>query len=211
MRPIANRLAAAMTLLALPALAQNPPADAAGTPERISGTIERFDGHSLAVHALDGRELSVAMPDGVRIGAVQDAALADIKPGDFVGSAAVKGMDGKLHAQEVHIFPETLRGTGEGHRPMAGPGQTMTNAAVDGIASVTQSGSQGGEVLTLKYPGGEQRIEVAPGVRIVRMIPGDTSLLKPGAAVVVFALQAADGKLTARSVQAEKDGVKPLM
>jgi hypothetical protein len=194
---------AATALMDRTAAAQSPPA---GTSERISGTIDQFDGQTLAVHALDGRSLSIAVPDGVRIGSVKDETLADIKPGDFVGSAAVKGRDGKLHAQEVHIFPEALRGTGEGHRPMAGPEQTMTNAAVDGIAA-----SADGRTLTLKYPGGEQVIEVSPGVRVVLMVPGDKSLLKPGAAVVVLALKAEDGKLTARSVQAEKDGVKPLM
>jgi hypothetical protein len=99
-----------------------------------------------------------------------------------------------------------MRGTGEGHRPMAGPEQSMTNAAVAGIAAAPK-----GQVLTLKYPGGEQQIEVGPEARIVALVPGDRSLLKPGAAVVVRAVKAEDGKLTARSVQAEKDGVKPLM
>ena len=68
------------------------------------------------------------------------ARSADIKPGDFVGSAAVRGADGKLHAEEVHIFPENLRGTGEGHRPMSGPQESMTNAAVAGIAARPRAG-----------------------------------------------------------------------
>jgi hypothetical protein len=179
---------------------------AASTPERISGTVETFDGKTLGVDALNGQALSIALPDGVRIGAVENKTLLDIKPGDFVGSAAVKGPDGKLHAQEVHIFPEALRGTGEGHRPMAGPEQSMTNAVVDGMAT-----SADGRSLTLRYAGGVQQIDVGPNVRVVRLIPGDKSLLKPGASVVVYAMKAADGSLTARSVQAEKDGVKPLM
>ena len=189
------------------AAAQAPPA---GTAERINGTIERFDGQVLSVHAQDGRDLSIAVPDGARISAVADRKLADIKPGDFVGSAAVKGGDGKLHAQEVHIFPEAMRGTGEGHRPMAGAEQTMTNAVVDRMAGVTQGDGDGGQVLTLKYAGGEQAIEVLPAIRVVQLLPGDKALLRPGAAVTVSAMKAADGTLTARFVQAEKDGVKPL-
>ena len=194
----------AIALLAGPAVAQ--PAAPGGTPARISGTVEKLAGETLEVRARDGRDVSIALPDGVRIGALANRTLADIKPGDFVGSAAVRGADGKLHAEEVHIFPENLRGTGEGHRPMSGPQESMTNAAVAGIASAPK-----GRVLTLKYQGGEQAIEVGPDARIVGLIPGDRSLLKPGAAVLVLAVKAEDGKLTARSVQAEKDGVKPLM
>jgi hypothetical protein len=197
-------LVGAIALSAVPALAQT--AAPAGTPARIAGTVEKLAGQTLEVRTQGGQEVSIALPAGVRIGAVADRTLADIKPGDFVGSAAVRDMHGVLHAQEVHIFPESMRGTGEGHRPMAGPEQSMTNAAVAGIAAAPK-----GQVLTLKYPGGEQQIEVGPEARIVALVPGDRSLLKPGAAVVVRAVKAEDGKLTARSVQAEKDGVKPLM
>ena len=122
-----------------------------------------------------------------------------------MGSAAVRGRDGALHAQEVHIFPETLRGTGEGHRPMDQPEQTMTNATVDGIADAPT-----GRTLHLRYAGGEQTIEVGPDVRVVGLIPGDRSLLVPGAAVTVRAVPGPGGTLTAVSVSAEKDGVKPL-
>jgi len=188
----------------VPALAQTP--SPAGPPERIAGTVERLAGQTLEVRSRGGQDVSITLPAGVRIGAVANRTLADIKPGDFVGSAAVRDMHGVLHAQEVHIFPEAMRGTGEGHRPMAGPEQSMTNAVVAGIA-----GAPKGQVLTLKYQGGEQQIDVGPEARIVALVPGDRSLLKPGAAVVVRAVKAGDGKLTARSVQAEKDGVKPLM
>ncbi len=202
MRAISRLIIGALTLLTLPALAQPVPA---GSPARISGTVESLYGHTLTVKAKDGQDISIALPDTVRIGALVNNPLADIKPGEFVGSAAVVGPDGKLHAREVHIFPEDMRGTGEGHRPMAGAGQTMTNAVVTGMADTPQ-----GRVLTLKYKGGEQAIEVGPDVRIVMFVPGDRSLLKPGAAVRVFAVRAENGELTARSVQAEKDGVKPM-
>ena len=185
-------------------------AAAQGTPVRINGTITALAGDRLAVRTGDGDALDILLPPGVRIGAVEERSLASIQPGEFVGSAARHGRDGKLHALEVHIFPESMRGTGEGHRPMEAPEQTMTNATVaevvgDGIATAAD-----GRTLRLRYPGGEQEIEVAPDVRVVGMLPGGRSLLVPGAAVTVRAMQGANDSLTAISVQAERNGVKPL-
>ncbi|MDQ0472898.1 hypothetical protein [Labrys wisconsinensis] len=187
------------------ALGAAAPAAAQVPSNRVSGTIAAFDGTKLTVKAADGSSTTVTLPADVKVGAVVDRTLDDIKAGDFVGSAAVEGPDGKLHAQEVHIFPEPMRGTGEGHRPMSMPKQTMTNATVATVAKAPQ-----GRVLQLSYKGGTQEIEVDPGTRIVLLVPGDRSLLKPGAAVAVFVSKGADGSLTARAVQAEKDGVKPL-
>ncbi len=191
-----RRLAVLFGLLATPALAQS--------VERLHGTIIAAQPDRMQVQSEDG-PVTIMLPQDVRIGAVANRTLASIKPGDFVGSAAIQGRDGLLHAQEVHIFPESMRGTGEGHRPMDEPEQTMTNAAVDGIAQAA-----GGPVLHLRYAGGQQDIEVGPDVRVVELIPGDRSMLVPGAEVTVRASKGADGVLTAVSVQAEKDGVKPL-
>ena len=178
---------------------------AQGVPIRINGTITALAGDRLAVRTGDGDALDILLPPGVRIGAVEERSLSSVKTGEFVGSAARRGRDGKLHALEVHIFPEAMRGIGEGHRPMDAPEQTMTNATVDGIASAAD-----GRILRLRYPGGEQEIEGAPDVRVVGLLPGDRSLLVPGAAVTVRATQGDDDRLTALSVQAEKNGVKPL-
>lgn len=181
------------------------PAPADDAPSRVAGTVATFDGATLVVASPGGGTTSIAVPAEARVTALANRTLADIKKGEFVGSAAVMGADGKLHAQEVHIFPESMRGAGEGHRPMSGPKQSMTNATVAQTVVAAQ-----GQELTLKYPGGEQQIEVGPDARIVTFIPGDRGLLKPGAAVSVFVTRAPDGKLTARFIQAEKDGVKPL-
>lgn len=198
------RLTAALLAASLSAAA--PLAAAAqGVPVRINGTITAFAGDRLAVRTPEGDALDIQLPPGVRIGAVEERSLATIQPGEYVGSAARRGRDGKLHALEVHIFPEAMRGTGEGHRPMDAPEQTMTNATVDGVAGATL-----GRTLRLRYPGGEQEIEVAPDVRVVGLLPGDRSLLVPGAEVTVRALQGEDDRLTAVSVQAERNGVKPL-
>jgi hypothetical protein len=200
--------AALVALLPLAATAQ--PATAQPATRRINATIASFSNDTLAVRTEDGAVLPILLPQGVRIGALVERSLSDIKPGEFVGSAAMRGRDGRLHAQEVHIFPESLRGTGEGHRPMDLPEQTMTNANVDGIAEAAGPDAKGSRILTLRYPGGEQAIEVGPGIRVVGMVPGDRSLLVPGAAVTIRAAKNADGTLTALNVQAEKDGVKPL-
>src|ERR1700676_1849118 len=153
-------------LFALPVFAQNP---AQGQPARILGTVDSFNGQILSVKAQDGQVASITVPPDLKVMANAKAALADIKPGDFVGSAANKGPDGKLHAEEVHIFPETMRGTGEGHRPMGpNPDRTMTNGTVamsdpesrtmtNGTVSAT-TGS-GSVILTIHYKEGEHRIE----------------------------------------------------
>ena len=202
MRVAAPLLTLLLTLpLATPAWAQA----LSGRPERLHGTVVNLAEAVLTIRTDDQGDLDVTLPPGVRIGAVVERSLADIRPGEFVGSAAVRGRDGRLHAQEVHIFPETMRGTGEGHRPMEEPGQTMTNATVNGVVR-----QEDGRVLHLQYPGGEQAVEVGPDVRVVGLIAGDRALLVPGAAVTVRAIVREDGTHTAVSIQAEKDGVKPL-
>jgi hypothetical protein len=206
------RTIAAIALFTAPALAQNPQV-------RFRGIVASFDGATLVVQTPDGKTTSVAVPADVRINANGKARLSDIKPGDFVGSAADKGPDGKLHAEEVHIFPEAMRGTGEGHRPMGpNPNRTMTNGTVamnDPEArtmtngTVSAASGMGTVTLTVHYKDGDQMIEVAPDTPIVTILPGDRSLLKTGATVSVVAVQK-DGALTATILTAEKDGVKPI-
>ena len=180
-------------------------AQSAGVPLRINAVIVAVEPGAMTVRQDDGTTMAIRLPPGIRYGTQVERSLADIKPGEFVGSAAMRGRDGKLHAQEVHIFPESMRGTGEGHRPMDLPDQTMTNAVVDGVATASS-----GQSLRMRYPGGEQTIEVGPEVRVVGLVPGDASLLVQGATVTVRATRGTDGMITAVAVQAEKNGVKPL-
>ena len=195
---------ALITLLALPAAAQNTPQ---GTPMRIRGTVEKLDGQNLTVKSREGPELTIALAPNFTVSAVVKKSLTDIKAGDFVGAASMKGTDGKLHALEVLIFPEAMRGTGEGERPWdLTPGSLMTNATVSGITGAPQ-----GQTLKVTYKGGESEIVVAPSTPIVTFAPGDASLLKPGAAIITVASKQPDGSLTASRVTAEKDGVKPPM
>jgi hypothetical protein len=195
---------ALIALLALPAAAQNAPE---GTPTRIRGTVEKLDGQTLTVKSREGPELTIALAPNFTVSAVVKKSLADIKSGDFVGVASTKGTDGKLHALEVLIFPEALRGSGEGERAWdLTPDSLMTNATVAGIASAAQ-----GQALKVTYKGGESEIIVAPNAPVVTFAPGDASLLKPGAAVFIGALKKPDGSLSAARVNAEKDGVRPPM
>jgi len=195
-------LAGALTaLLAVPASAQQAPRTF------IRGTVEKLDGQTLTVKSRDGQQLTIALAPNFTVSSVVKKSLADIKAGDYVGAAWTKGTDGKLHAIEVLIFPEGLRGAGEGERPWdLTPDSLMTNATVAGIASATQ-----GHVLKVTYKGGESEIIVAPDKPVVTFAPGDASLLKPGAAIFTTALKKADGSLSASRVTAEKDGVKPPM
>ena len=195
---------ALIALLALPAAAQNPPE---GTPTRIRGTVEKLDGQTLTVKSREGPQLTIALAPNFTVSAVVKKNLTDIKAGDFVGAASTKGTDGKLHALEVLIFPEAMRGTGEGERPWdLTPDSLMTNATVSGITSAPQ-----GQALKVTYKGGESEIIVAPNTPIVTFAPGDASLLKPGAAIITAATKKPDGTLSASRVTAEKDGVRPPM
>jgi hypothetical protein len=198
-------IAAALTaFLAVPALAQAPPD---GTRMRVVGTVEKLDGYNLTVNTKDGRAVTLVLADKAAVFGVEKRALADIKPGDYLHSGGVKGTDGKIHAIEVRIMPEALRGTGDGQRPWdAQPEGVMTNATV---GAVTQS-PQGG-VVRVKYKEGESEFMVGPDVPIVAYVAGDRSLLKPGATVFTVALKRPDGSLTTGQVTAEKDGVKPPM
>lgn len=206
-----------LAALSVPACAQTPAA--APAPLRIRGIIETYNPPTLTVKTQEGQAVTITVPTELRILANAKASLADIKPGDFVGSAADLGPDGKLHAEEVHIFPEAMRGTGDGHRPMGpDPNRTMTNgtvsAANDPEARTMTNGTvntvAGGSTRTLKiaYKGGVQDIDVAPDVPIITLVVADSSLLKPGATVAIVAAQKA-GALVATNLTAEKDGVKP--
>ena len=196
-------LLAAAPVLCPGAFAQAP----GGPPARIRGTVESLKGNDLAVKSRDGQTVHIALAPNYTVRGVAKKSLSDIKTGDYVASTSMKGTDGKLHAVEVHIFPEQMRGTAVGQFPWdLRPDSVMTNATVTGIAKATK-----GDVLTVSYKGQTSQIEVGPDVPIVGYVPGDASLLKPGAAVFVIAQKKPDGSFAAAGVTAEKDGVKPPM
>ena len=202
MRKIA--IAALSALAVGPALAQTPPA---GTPTRIRGTVDKLDGQNLMVKSRDDQALTIELAANVAVITLIKKSVADIKAGDYVASTGVKGTDGKIHAVEVRIFPETARGTGEGQFPWdLMPDSIMTNATVGKVDQAPQ-----GPVLHVTFKGTESEYTVGPDVPVLANGPGDISLLKPGVAVFVIALKHEDGKLTSARLYAEKDGVKPPM
>jgi hypothetical protein len=137
-------------------------------PVRVRGTIERIDGPIYVVKARDGAELKLTLADNPQIAGVTKASLADVKQGSFVGVTAMPQPDGGFSAVEVHIFPEAMRGTGEGHYPWdLQPQSTMTNANVEQVVSAVD-----GRTLTLKYKDGEKKITVSANTPIVTYVPG---------------------------------------
>jgi len=174
---------------------------------RIRGTIERIDGSIYVVKARDGAELKVTLADNPQIAGVVKASLSDIKQGSFVGVTAMPQADGSQSALEVHIFPEAMRGTGEGHYPWdLRPQSTMTNANVERVVTAVD-----GQTLTLKYKDGEKKIFVPSNTPIVVYVQGDKSDLKPGAKVFIAAIKQPDGTLQGRAWRVGRDGVTPPM
>jgi hypothetical protein len=187
-------------LAALPALTQEP------KPERLRGVIERVDGDTVMAKSDKGAEITLHLAAKTRVFAIDKASLADIKPGDFIGSGAVPQPDGTQKAVEVHIFSEALRGTGEGFKPWGGAANgTMTNGTVGAtVTGVT------GPIITVIYKGGEQKIVVPPDAPIVRFELGDMSTLKPGAAfAVVAAVKQPDGSFGASGISVGRNGAVP--
>lgn len=172
----------------LPALAQQ--ADL-----RIRGTIEKLDGKQLVLQAGNGTETTVALDSKTAVFINQPSSLSAIKAGDFIASAAVKGADGKLRSKELRIFPEALRGVGEGQRPMDSPNTLMTNALVSEVVAAPD-----GQVVKVKYQDGTADLIVGPEVPIIKVVPSEPGALKPGAKVFVTATKSADGTVTATRI-----------
>jgi hypothetical protein len=175
---------------------------------RVRGTIERVEGPTYVIKSRDGSELKVVLTDSALIVAIVKASLADIKPGMFVGVTGMPQPDGSQRAIEVHIFPEAMRGTGEGHYPWdLRPQTTMTNANIEQIVTGVD-----GPVLVVKYKDGEKKLIITPETVIVTYMPGDKSELKAGAKIFVGAAKKLpDGTLQTPRINYGKDGLTPPM
>jgi hypothetical protein len=187
-------------LAATAALAQAP------QTVRLRGVIEKVDGNEVTAKSDKGDELKINLADKMTVVGVVKASLADIKDGDFIGSGAMPQPDGSQKAIEVHIFAESMRGTGEGFRPWDGaPNSTMTNGTVGNTVTGVD-----GPVVTVKYKDGDKKIIVGPDVPIVRFEIADMSLVKPGAAfTVVAATKQPDGSFNIGRINVGRDGVVP--
>jgi hypothetical protein len=180
----------------------------AQSPTRIRGTLEQVDGNLLTVKARTGEVMKVKVPDNVLIIGLTKASMADIGKGKFIGTTTVGQKDGALVAEEVHIFPENMRGTGEGHRDWdLRPESKMTNA---NVAEIKNLGD--GRVMTVLYKGGEKQVLVTPRTSVVSYEPASRSDLKPGAGVFINnAERQSDGTYTAPRVNVGLRGQNPPM
>ena len=199
-RPLfAVAMVAASTIYAI---AQQPP-----SPSRVRGTIEAVEGDVLAVKSRGGEDVRLQMTSDIRIVGIIKIALSDIKLGSFIGTTTVPGPDGVQNAVEVHVFPENMRGTGEGSRPYdLRPNSSMTNATV--AESVV---GNDGHTLLIKYKDGEKKVLVSPETPVVTYVPADKSDLKPGAKVIAFMRKLPDGGFETNRVSVGRDGLTPPM
>ena len=188
----------ALICIALPASAQE--------TVRIRGTIERVEGPVYVVKNRDGAELKLTVTDNPLFVAIAPSTMADIKPGMFVGSAGTMQADGTQKAIEVHIFPESMRGTGEGHYDWDLKPQTKTT---NGNVEQTVAGVDG-PLLSVKYKDGEKKLVVTPETVVVTYVPGNKDELKPGTRIFVAAAKKQpDGTLQTPRITYGRNGAGP--
>jgi len=184
------------------AIAQQSP-----SPSRVRGTVESVDGDVLAVKSRGGEDVKLHMTGDLRVVGITRISLSDIKVGSFIGTTTVPGPDGSQNAVEVHVFPEDMRGTGEGSRPYdLRPNSTMTNATV--AESVV---GNDGHTLLVKYKDGEKKVSVPADTPVVTYVSADKSDLKAGAKVIAFTKKLPDGSFETNRVSVGRDGLTPPM
>jgi uncharacterized protein Veg len=190
------------TLLSSAAFAQQP------QPLRIRGTIESVDGAMLTIKARNGDVDKVKLADNAMVIGITKTTLSDVKPGSYIGVTGQPQADGSQKAIAIHIFPESMRGTGEGFRPWdLRPNSTMTNATVDQKVEAND-----GQTITVKYKDGEKKVSVSPDTPIVTFVPSTKAELKAGAKVIVMgADKQSDGTFSTARVNVGLDGLTPPM
>jgi hypothetical protein len=198
-RSLISMAAAALGVLFLvgAALAQD------GAPAWLRGNIEALNGNVLSINTREGEKVDVTLAENFRVNYPTILSLNDLSDNSFVGAAAIE-KDGKLVALQVLVFPEAIRGAGEGHHPWdLAPGSTMTSATVQEVRPEGE-----GRLIHVKYPDGEKEIFVPADIPVWTFHPGNASMLVPGAYVFIGARRLDNGSYAASSVIVEKDGVK---
>ncbi len=208
---LASALLAGVT--AVTAVAQTTPPAPTAPPTRVRGKVEALTGNTLTVESRDGQKLEITLTDTAMVATVKKVELSEVGPNTFIGTATRTGSDGKLIALEVLVFPESMRGTGEGFYPWdLEPGSMMTNGTVKGAVTAAS-----GRELTVSYKDKASNtdksntVDVPPGTPVVTFAPATRDDLKPGAPVFLIAMKNPEGKLTASRVTVGKDGVAPPM
>ena len=219
------------TLLATSAISFS----ALAAPQHVRGTVASTSQGSLVVHSEQGKDLTVALTDKTKYATVHKSSLSEVGKGDYIGTAT-KGSGSFLVALELVIFPQSMRGAGEGHydwdklpdTTLSGKGATsskMTNGTIESASAATgkevnsamtngtvetANEKSGAKQITVSYKGGKQTILVPPTAPIVKLEPAEMSAVKSGDHVFVSASEN-EGKVTAGFVAVGVDGVTPPM
>ena len=202
-------LAASLSVVAVAA------ASAQGTSVRVRGTIEQVDGSVFTVTNAMGETMRVALTPDAKVMAIVKSSLSGVLPGAFVGATALPEPDGSWKAVEVHIFPESMRGTGEGDRPYDyKPKSTMTNGTVKTAARSSLGGTvekADSHSLLIGFKEGEKQVTITPETVIVAYEHSDRVELKPGAKIYISAAtKQPDGSYVTSRVNIGR-GVAPPM
>ena len=169
---------------------------------RVRGSIAELKGDVLTVKSRDGRNIQLHLAPDAQVVVPKKASAADFKPGSYIGVTSVKGPDGRLVAKRVHALgPQVPQMNGPWDSI---PNSTMTNANLESSTQVS-----GGNEITLKYKGGEQKVLVTPETEYYTFAPGTRADLKPGETIFTGARVEGDGKFATSRVVVSKDGVKP--
>ncbi|WP_241656613.1 hypothetical protein [Sphingomonas oligophenolica] len=192
---------------------------------RVRGVVQTVGADALAIQTYDGQSVNVPLDAKTGFAWVVDSSLATLKDGDFIGTATT-GPNDALRAVELVIFPESMRGTGEGHYDWdvpgvvaaaggnAGASSAMTNGTVEQQSAMTNgtvtggAGKPGETTLTISYKGGTSKVLVPVGTPIVRFEPTDRAILAKGQRVFAVTTPDAPG---AKFVAVGKNGLTPPM
>ena len=189
---------------------------AVGPPTNVRGMIVRVDGDTVEIKERGGTPAKVHLATNAKIASVAKATLSDIKPGAFIGTAATPRTDGTLQAIKVHIFPKSMRGTGEGTRAWdLAPKSSMTNGTVTPKPNKVENNQvnkvEGNNVI-VDYNGGTKVVAVTADTKVVTLVPGDRAELKPNVQIFIAgATRDPDGTLEASRVTVGKDDIPPPM
>ena len=191
-------LSFALVCIALPAAAQE--------TVRVRGIVERIEGPVYVIKNRDGAEMKLTVTDNPLFVAISPSTMADIKPGMFVGSAGMMQPDGTQKAIEVHIFPESMRGTGEGHYDWdLKPQSKMTNGNVEQTVAAVD-----GPILSVKYKDGEKKLLVTSETVVVTYVTGNKDEIKPGTRIfVATAKKQPDGSWQTPRITYGRNGMGP--
>ena len=170
---------------------------------RVRGTISEVKGDVLSVKSRDGRDIQLHLAPDTQVVTAKKTTLAEMGPNAYVGVTSVKGPNGRMVAKEVHSLGPQVP-AGHIAKWDGAPNSSMTNANIAAAAH-----ANGGNEITLRYKGGEQKVLVTPETEIVTFVPGTRADLKPGATIFSGARVEGDGKFMTNRVAVSKDGVKP--